>query len=203
MRLSRSVLGLWLWVVLASGSSVASTPTLLAQVTCLNTTDCCIRRWPQSAAERCGATPSQIAEALRGARVLQEATAEVTLKEEASEHEGAEADEASEGAESGEPPKCTGQEHHVISRPIARALEKHLTLRGLYEPRDARFKLRAKDQESHCGYQQWHRDVDQEVIRWLARHEKANPRQFWKFLREIYSRPEMRRRFPDEFPEGL
>jgi hypothetical protein len=199
MRLSKSVLGLWLWVVLASGSSVASTPTLLAQATCLNTVDCCIRRWPRSAAERCGATPTQIAEALRGAKVLQEVTtsAEATLKEETSEHEGAEADDATEDAESGEPPNCAGQNHHAISRPIARALENHLTLRGLYKPRDERFKLRAKDEESHCGYQQWHRDVDDEVIRWLKKEATATPKQFEKFLRGIYNRPEMRKRFPD------
>ncbi|HYO72840.1 MAG TPA: Wall-associated protein precursor [Archangium sp.] len=204
MRLSKIVLGLWLAVVLASSSSAASPPTLLAQATCLNTVDCCIRRWPRSAAESCGATSAQIAEALNGAKVLHEATgAEVMLKEEAPENESAEADDASEDAESGEPPQCTGQEHHIISRPIARELENHLTLRGLYEPRDERFKLRAKDKESHCGYQQWHRDVDQEVIRWLQREVTATPRQFWKFLRELYSRPEMRKRFPGGFPEGF
>jgi hypothetical protein len=35
-----------------------------------------------------------------------------------------------------EPPDCKGQRHHVISRPIAEALERHRTLRGLYKPRD-------------------------------------------------------------------
>jgi hypothetical protein len=198
MHLSKSVLGLWLSVVLASSSSIASTPTLLAQATCLNTVDCCIQRWPQSAAERCGATSSQIAEALNGARVIHEATgAEVMLKEEAPENESAKADDASEAGESDEPPNCTGQNHHVISRPIARELERHPTLRGLYKPRDERFKLRAKDKESHCGYQQWHRDVDAEVTKWLDRYQKATPKQFEEFLREIYSRPEMLKRFPN------
>lgn len=200
MSLAKSVLGLWWVVVLASGSSTASPPTLLAQApSCLNTVDCCIKRWPQSAAESCGATPTQITEVLKGAKALHEATAsaEVTLKEETSEPESTEADDAAEDAESGEPPNCTGQNHHAISRPIARALERHLTLRGLYKPRDERFKLRAKDKESHCGYQQWHRDVDAEVIRWLARHERATPKQFEELLREIYNRPEMLKRFPD------
>ncbi|WP_152622469.1 Wall-associated protein precursor [Archangium violaceum] len=203
--MAKSVLGLWLLVVLTSGPSAASTPTLLAQTACLNTVDCCIKRWPQSAAESCGATPARIAEVLNGAKALHEATtsAEVTLKEEAAENESAEVEGASEDAKSGEPPNCMGQEHHIISRPIARELEKHRTLRGLYRPRDERFKLRAKDKESHCGYQQWHRDVDAEVIRWLQQEIKATPSQFWKFLRELYSRPEMRRRFPGGFPEGL
>ena len=201
MRLSTSVLGIWLWVVLASSSSAASSPTLLAQATCLNTVDCCIQRWPLNAAEACGASAARIAEVLNGAKVLHDATQPegVTLKEEAHEPESAEADEASDAADSGEPPQCTGQNHHVISRPIARELQKHLTLRGLYKPRDKRFVTRAKDKESHCGYQQWHRDVDQEVIRWLQRATKATPKQFEQFLREIYNRPEMLKRFPDGY----
>lgn len=199
MRLSMRFLGLWMWVVLASSSSAASSPTLVAQVTCLNTVDCCIVKAPATAAERCAVSASRIAEALRVAKLLHDATVPegVTLKEEAHEPESTEADEASEGAEPGEPPNCTGQNHHVISRPIARELEKHLTLRGLYKPRDKRFEIRAKDKESHCGYQQWHRDVDEEVIRWLQREAKATKEQFERFLREIYNRPEMRKRFPD------
>jgi hypothetical protein len=57
----------------------------------------------------------------------------------------------------------------------------------------------AKDEEAHCGYQRWHRDVDEEVIAWLARKENATPQQFEKFLREIYSRAAMRERFPHGF----
>jgi hypothetical protein len=201
MRLSKRLLGLWMWVVLASSSSAASSPTFLAQVTCLNTVDCCIQKSPLSAAESCGASPAQIAEALKGAKVLHDATQPegVTLKEEAHEHESAEADAASEAEDSDEPPNCTGQKHHIISRPIAKELERHPTLRGLYKPRDERFVTRAKDKESHCGYQQWHRDVDQEVIRWLQKETTATTKQFEKFLREIYNRPEMRKRFPDGF----
>lgn len=201
MRLPKSVLGLWLWVVLASSASAASNPILLAQVTCLNTVDCCILRSPQTAAERCGATASRIAEALRTAKVLHDATQGegVTLKEETHEPESTEADEVAEGADSGEPPNCTGQKHHIISRPISEQLEKHLTLRGLYKPRDERFVTRAKDKESHCGYQQWHRDVDAEVVRWLQEEIKATPKQFEQFLREIYNRPEMLKRFPNGF----
>jgi hypothetical protein len=78
-------------------------------------------------------------------------------------------------------------------------LEKHLTLRGQYNPRDERFVTRAKDKDSHCGYQQWHRDVDAEVIGWLQRETRATPKQFEKFLREIYNRPEMLKRFPNGF----
>jgi hypothetical protein len=118
-------------------------------------------------------------------------------EEEAKEEEEAKADEDTEPAP--EPPNCQGQNHHVISRLIARELERHSTLRGLYAPRDERFKARAKDEESHCGYQQWHREVDREVIKWLRDFPKATQRQFEAFLREIYNRPAMRKRFPNGF----
>jgi hypothetical protein len=100
---------------------------------------------------------------------------------------------------SDEPPNCKGQEHHIISRRIAKALEDHKTLRGLYKPRDQRFKTRAKDEGSHCGYQEWHRDVDQEVIKWLERFDKATPEQFMQMLREIYRRKDLLERFPNGF----
>jgi hypothetical protein len=100
---------------------------------------------------------------------------------------------------SGEPPNCDGQNHHVISRPIAKALEEHRTLRGSYEPRDKRFVAKAKDKESHCGYQEWHREVDAEVVEWLRRFPAATRKQFEAFLREIYNRKDMRERFPNGF----
>lgn len=120
-------------------------------------------------------------------------------EEEAREKADAKADESSEAEASGEPPNCNGQNHHIISRPIAEELERHKTLRGLYEPRDERFVAKAKDKESHCGYQEWHRKVDAEVIEWLKANEKATPEQFMKMLREIYNRKEMLERFPNGF----
>jgi hypothetical protein len=116
-------------------------------------------------------------------------------KEDAQEAGAAEA----EGDAAPESPDCKGQNHHVISRPIAKALEEHRALRGLYEPRDERFVAKAKDKDSHCGYQDWHRKVDAEVIEWIKRFPAATRKQFEDFLREIYSRKAMRERFPDGF----
>jgi hypothetical protein len=93
----------------------------------------------------------------------------------------------------------SGQLHHVISRPIAKELERHLILRGHYTERDPRFVTRAADKAAHNGYQQWHRDVEKEVIDWLKQYDQATPARFEAKLREIYSRPEMRTRFPDGF----
>nr|WP_257462512.1 Wall-associated protein precursor [Archangium lipolyticum] len=98
-----------------------------------------------------------------------------------------------------EPPDCKGQLHHIISRPIAQALEKHDTLRGHYTARDPRFVTRAVDEEAHCGYQDWHRKVDEEVIKWLEEYTRATPKQFETFLRQLYNRPDIRAKFPHGF----
>jgi hypothetical protein len=94
---------------------------------------------------------------------------------------------------------ASGQLHHVISKRIAKKLEEHATLRGHYSARDPRFVKRAADKDSHNGYQKWHRDVDDEVIEWLGRYDKATPEEFEAFLRQIYNRAAMRVRFPDGF----
>ena len=133
------------------------------------------------------------AEALKAARQL---AAQRAAEEESSSKDEAKATEA-EAEAAPEDSECQGQNHHAISRRIAKALEEHETLAGLYEPRDERFKTRAKDKESHCGYQKWHRKVDEEIIQWLLKERKATPEQFEKYLREIYNRPEMRQRFPN------
>jgi predicted hydrocarbon binding protein len=98
-----------------------------------------------------------------------------------------------------DPTECKGQLHHVISRPIAKALKDHETLGGHYEARDPRFVTRAVDEQAHCGYQEWHRKVDKEVIEWLNDRRRLTPERFEAFLRQIYRRPEMLKRFPHGF----
>jgi hypothetical protein len=96
-------------------------------------------------------------------------------------------------------PQLTGQLHHPISKRIAQALERHATLRGHYTERDPRFVTRAADKDSHNGYQKWHREIDDEVIKWLDDFDDVTPQEFEAFLRSIYNRPAMRARFPDGF----
>jgi hypothetical protein len=180
----------------------ASQPVYLAQITCWDTESCCILRDPLTAANRCMVRPERIVEVLNRARELY-GTMQfgARLKEDAQAKEDAEFAEAAEaeGEAAPEPPDCQGQNHHVISRPIAKALERHETLGGLYEPRDERYVAKAKDKESHCGYQKWHRDVDLEVVRWLRKERRATPEEFMAKLREIYSRKDMLKRFPNGF----
>ncbi|MFP2925186.1 Wall-associated protein precursor [Pyxidicoccus sp. 3LG] len=93
----------------------------------------------------------------------------------------------------------TGQQHHIISKRIAEELSGHRTLKGLYQPRDPRFVTQAVDKAAHNGYQHWHRQVDEEVLKWLRVNPTATPQQFEAYLRSIYSRPEMLARFPNGF----
>ncbi len=152
-------------------------------------------------------SPTRIAEVLNSVKTVYGTTQAGTarLKEEAQAKEDAEFAEAAEaiGEATPEPPNCEGQNHHVISRPIAEKLKDHETLSGLYEPRDERYVAKAKNKESHCGYQHWHRDVDLEVIKWLRANNKAKPEQFEAFLREIYKRPDMIKRFPRGFGPAI
>lgn len=123
------------------------------------------------------------------------------VEEQLRQQEAAKAAESKSQTASGapEPPDCKGQLHHIISRRIANALESHPTLSGIYEPRDPRFVSQAVDEKAHCGYQDWHRKVDEEVIDWLDKHRSATRAEFEEFLRSIYKRPDMRARFPNGF----
>lgn len=66
---------------------------------------------------------------------------------------------------------------------------------GLFKASEPRFVSKAKDEQSHCGHQGWHRDVDAEVTAWLKTHPKATLSEFMARLRGIYSRPDMKTRF--------
>ncbi|WP_224240784.1 Wall-associated protein precursor [Hyalangium gracile] len=187
----------------ASSPTDTSEPVYLAQISCWDTESCCIVRDPLTAANRCMVSPARIAEVLSRVKTVYGTTqpGAARLKEEAQAKEDAEFAEAAEaeGQAAPEPPDCQGQNHHVISRPIAKALEDHKNLNGLYEPRDERFVAKAKDKESHCGYQKWHRDLDLEVIRWLRRFDEATQKEFEAFLHAIYKREDMLKRFPHGF----
>lgn len=92
--------------------------------------------------------------------------------------------------------QLTGQLHHVLSKPIPDALRRHPTLAGIFRRSDPRFLARAKDLLSHFGYQTWHRNVDKEVVDWLVEHRNAAAEEFLDFLRSVYSRADLRARFP-------
>lgn len=96
-------------------------------------------------------------------------------------------------------PQCTGQLHHIISKTIFKALDRHATLRGHYRLRDPRFVTRAVDLKAHCGWEEWHRKLDHEIAEWVKDNKSATPEEFEAYLRGVYARPELRARFPNGF----
>ena len=93
----------------------------------------------------------------------------------------------------------TGQYHHAISARIFNGLENNPSLAGLYRLRDARFVTQARDLACHNGYQQWHRDLDKQVINWIVNNPATTPQEFEGFLKEVYSNPDLMHRFPSAF----
>lgn len=93
-------------------------------------------------------------------------------------------------------PEATGQLHHMISRPVHRALEQHPVLRGQYSARDNRFVTRARDLDAHKGYQTWHRELDAEIPAWLQRNPSATTSEWESYMINRYAKPDLNWRFP-------
>jgi hypothetical protein len=103
------------------------------------------------------------------------------------------------GPDCSAPPNCNGQEHHVISMEIIRALEQHPILKGKYKYRDPRFVTKAVDKEAHCGYQRWHIDLDNEIAAWVRENQNATEKVFEAYLRGRYAKLDLKVRFPHGF----
>ena len=93
----------------------------------------------------------------------------------------------------------TGQLHHPISTKVGRAIQNHPNLKGAFAKRDPRFVTRAVDGNAHRGYQRWHRDLDDEVVEWIENNPNSTPDDFMSYLRGLYNRPDLCKRFPNGF----
>jgi hypothetical protein len=88
MKSLRVLVVLWLLGGLLLGCSsgahsAAGRPAYLAQavfVDCKNSMECCIKKFPATAMESCGATATEAAEVLNGGKMVNVAPATVTLK---------------------------------------------------------------------------------------------------------------------------
>lgn len=157
----------------------------------------------QGMASACAALAGEDEETLRG---ILRAAAAVKAAQEAKKAQEKGNAAVDTGCGNGQDPnrddgkqKCTGQLHHIISKTVWIALDAHKVLHGQYRYRDQRFVARAKDLNSHCGWQDWHRSLDEEIIGWINEHAEATVQQFEAYLREVYARPELRLRFPNGF----
>ncbi|WP_242652500.1 RHS repeat-associated core domain-containing protein [Desulfofarcimen acetoxidans] len=92
--------------------------------------------------------------------------------------------------------KATGQMHHILSNKTMKALNEHPTLKGVFKREDAAFKYRAQNADAHKGYQQWHRDVDNETVKWLQDNPAATSGQFKQFLNDLYQQPNISSKIP-------
>ncbi|OJH34671.1 hypothetical protein BON30_41650 [Cystobacter ferrugineus] len=111
---------------------------VMTQIPCVQGDSTAVCRCKQGSASGCAALdPRKAAEIAQALQVLK-------IDEEARQKQAASSAGAAvqESSDSPEPPDCKGQQHHVISKPIAKELELHPTLTGVYEPRDSRFVTR-------------------------------------------------------------
>ena len=44
--------------------------------------------------------------------------------------------------------------------------------------------------------QRRHRELDKEIVQWIETYKKATPEQFEAYLRRLYNRPDLKKRFP-------
>jgi hypothetical protein len=95
--------------------------------------------------------------------------------------------------------ECTGQEHHVISKKVWAALEATANLKGKFTYRDPRYVTRAVDEKAHCGWWGWHKQLDEEIAKWISDRPALTTEQFLTYLRQVYARPELLARFPNGF----
>ena len=93
--------------------------------------------------------------------------------------------------------KCTGQEHHAISKRIHDALENHPNLKGLYKYRDNRFVTQAIDKKAHNGYQSWHIALDKQIEKWVRDNQAATIGDFEAYLLNRYQQADLKAVFPN------
>lgn len=88
-----------------------------------------------------------------------------------------------------------GQVHHAVSAKINRALEKNPGTKGRINRNDKKWLTRAATQADHISYQTWHRNYDDNAVKWIERNN-PDPQRFYHYMKAVYRRPAMAKRFP-------
>jgi RHS repeat-associated protein len=84
------------------------------------------------------------------------------------------------------------QEHHILSKKVQDALDRHPNLKGKFKRNDKGLTTEGKQK----GYERWHRDLDDEAADWLDRNPQATEEEFIEWLQERYNKPDLKERFP-------
>ncbi len=100
------------------------------------------------------------------------------------------------------PTPPSGQQHHAISKKIFDALERHPKLKCKYKYRDSRFMTQAQRLVDHQGYEKWHIEYDNRIVKWIDKFQDATSELFEKYLIEVYDEIELRLRFPNGLQKG-
>ena len=94
----------------------------------------------------------------------------------------------------------SGQSHHPISKQIRKSLDTvdvsniSKNLKDKYR----KFTTQAGDIMDHKGYQQWHRELDDEISNWITQQGKElTDERLIQYLKDVYSRPELSNKFPN------
>ncbi|MEX0275694.1 MAG: RHS repeat domain-containing protein [Flavobacteriaceae bacterium] len=95
--------------------------------------------------------------------------------------------------------KAVGEEHHLVSTKVARALDNHPILNGAfdYSRTNKKYIYRALNQDAHRGYQTWHRLYDATVVKWLQTNPRATEKIFNEYLHNLHQQPWLKERIPN------
>jgi len=81
------------------------------------------------------------------------------------------------------------QNHHLISNPVVEALE-DIGINGaaLRNRLDLQYNSAPG---KHIGYEEWHRAVDAEIVKFIQDNKKLNERELLRFIHDLYQRPDL------------
>lgn len=92
---------------------------------------------------------------------------------------------------------ATGQRHHLLSNKIMSSLNNHPSLKGAFNRENTKYIYNALDDAAHKGYQTWHRQYDEMIVKWLQSNPSATPVQFNQYLHNLHQQPWLKSRVPN------
>lgn len=78
-----------------------------------------------------------------------------------------------------------GQKHHPFSRKIVRAANDNPKLKGHVTRNSGTVKALTAD--GHKGYQAWHRELDDNIVKWIGDNKTASLSDFTNYMNQLYS----------------
>ncbi|MEX0313724.1 MAG: RHS repeat-associated core domain-containing protein [Allomuricauda sp.] len=94
---------------------------------------------------------------------------------------------------------ATGEDHHLLGNKITNAIDNHPNLKGSfdYSRTNRRYIYPALDAEAHRGYQKWHRDYDDIVVRWINDTPAADVKMLEEYIHKLHQQSWLKSRIPN------